>query len=63
MELAKARVSHGQLSNENQRIHRVKHSNFTATLICSWALSGRVTICPPGFLGHAVDRCRTDAVR
>ena len=56
MEIATARVSHDGLSNENRRIHRVKRSNFTATLIWFWALSGLATICTPGFLDHAVDR-------
>ena len=56
MEIATAEVSHGVLSNENRRIHRVKRSNSIATLIWFWALSGQATICPPGFLGHAVDR-------
>ena len=44
MEIATAEVSHGGLSNENRRIHRVKRSNFTATLIWFWGHANQQSV-------------------
>ena len=67
MEIATAEVSHGGLSNENRRIHRVKRLNSTAIpprlLSGSGPCLGRRLSVRPAFWATLWTDRRTDTVR